>query len=62
MFGASNDKLNPDDYVMYEYTFRISRITEISFLKKYACEFWGLEDSEKHLAIYDPNGEMIDPS
>lgn len=47
---------------MYDFTFRISRKTEISFLKKEACSFWGLENVEKNLALYDFNGDIVDPS
>lgn len=45
---------------MYEFSFRISRITEIQFLKKQACKFWNLEEREKDLAIFDPNGDSLD--
>lgn len=59
---ADDKGLNLEEYKMFSYSFRISRITEIPFLKKYACEFWNLEDCEKDLAIYDLNGDPVEPT
>ena len=57
-----DDEDDKNKYRINEFTFRISSKTEMSFLKKYACEFWGLEDVEKNLGIYDTNGDLVDPS
>jgi hypothetical protein len=62
LLKGKGDEFDPEDYKMFEFTFRISRITEVGYLKKYACEFWGLEDREKDLCLYDPNGDKVDPT
>lgn len=45
-----------DDLNIFTQTFRISKTTNISTLKKVACDFWGLND--KYYKFYD---EMFKP-
>lgn len=44
----------------FESTFSFSRISEISNFKKQLVKYWNLED-EQNWALFDDNGEMIDP-
>lgn len=50
-------QLETDEPNFFTHTFRISKITDMIYLKKMACEFWGLND--KNFTFFNDSGSPL---